>query len=154
MHTEHIATNAYVGEIFVRWVGGDARKPLHTFDTLFFTKLYGIKANGPYRFTEVQKWVSEKSVGFGIFRCKEWAIPINLNNIHWVLVRVSLPRTISGEFKVLYVDSGPQSAAGDKTAIGVTVRRKHKVLESFTLKSFINAQIAFWLRGCPTQTVP
>jgi hypothetical protein len=131
-----IATLVYVGETIVCWAAGDARRPLHTFDPLFFAKLFGVNAEGPYTFGNVQKWVSKKTVGYDIFRCKEWAIPINLEDRkHWVLVRVSLPLRASGDFEVRYIDSLPQKDDGHRAG-KIRVRRLHKVLESFTVKSY------------------
>jgi hypothetical protein len=80
--------------------------------------------------------VTTKKVGYDIFRCKEWAIPINFKDRkHWVLVRVSLPLRLSGAFEVRYIDSLPQKDRGVRAEL-VRVRRLHKVLESFTVKSY------------------
>ena len=82
-----------------------------------------------------------KVVGYNIFRCKEWAIPINFDDKkHWVLVRVSLPSRKSGKFFVRYFDSLRHDQRGE-TATKVRVRRMHTVLETITVKSFFNVHV-------------
>jgi hypothetical protein len=141
IHHGRITTLVYVGETNVCCAGGDAGRPLHTFDPLFFCKLGGANAEGPYNFEKVKRWVGVKKVGYNIFRCKEWAIPINLaDKKHWVLVRVALPSHKSGEFIVRYFDSLRHDQGGE-TATKVRVRRMHTVLETITVKSFFNVHV-------------
>ena len=132
-------THVLIRETVVCCAGGDEHRPLHTFDPLFFCKLAGANATGPYNFANVEQWVEEGVVGYNIFQCREWVFPIHLaDRYHWVLVHVSLPDESGNKFVVRYFDSLYHHQNG-KEAKKLRVRHMQRVYESITVKSLFNA---------------
>jgi hypothetical protein len=78
--------------------------------TYLTAKLCGKDAEA-YNFNAIHRWVSKRVVGYNIFRCDTWAIPINFKEAeHWVVVHVVLPRiacegVTPTECEVRYSDS-------------------------------------------------
>jgi Ulp1 family protease len=104
---------------------GEMRSPLHVFGTFFFTALCGEDAAGPYTYDKVHKWLAKDNVGYNIFRCAVWVIPINLKaDNHWAMVTVVLPKDVgeglpptSGEIR--YTDSNSIKVTQKATKIMV-----------------------------------
>jgi len=75
--------NDEVINFYVQMMMQEGRRGIYSFSTFFMDKLY---VNGIYSFETVARWTKKVD----IFRQNKVFIPINDNNLHWVLVYIDL----------------------------------------------------------------
>ena len=68
----------------------------HYFKSFFFTKLF---EDGSYKYSGVKRW-GKKVANGDVFSLEKILIPVNVNNMHWCLLEVSIP-----EKRIQYYDS-------------------------------------------------
>jgi len=101
---------------------GGSCPSIHICTSYLWTKLAGANCY-PKDFTQdkmdqlVGRWLTKNKVGYDVFQCRMWVIPINiLHTKHWVYVTVDF-RTWS----IVYVDSMLDSLEGNYESANITM---------------------------------
>jgi len=69
------------------------RKPVHLFNSFFFTKLLEPEGRNGYSHAAVKRWSKKvKRVDGNIFRLSKLIIPVNVSNVHWTCAAVDFER--------------------------------------------------------------
>ena len=113
----------------------DSAKKQNIFmNTFFYSKMV---EGCCYEYKNIERWTSK----FDIFSCEKVFIPVNLNNLHWSLVFVSIPTQ-----EIQYIDS--LGSAGEEILKNIKLWLRD---EAYSKKGIQLADFAIKSQRCPLQ---